>query len=121
MISGKGRKEDSPIFLPPFPSYICPLRNPRKGRIGEYYLNRIQKISKGLIFDDIKRILDYDKVRYKLTDREKIVIRCRIEYEMTLKDIGMALGVSGSRIGQIEARAFNKIIHILIRIKGESR
>jgi RNA polymerase sigma factor (sigma-70 family) len=50
----------------------------------------------------------------KLTYREQEVIKMRLGFygrEMSLKEIGTSFNVTGSRIGQIEARAIRKLRH----------
>jgi len=55
----------------------------------------------------------------ELPEREKMVISLYYFEELTLKEIGMALGISESRVSQLHTRALLKLKNKLMRIKGD--
>ncbi len=52
-----------------------------------------------------------DKTLETLHDREAKILRLRFEEDLTLTEIGRLLGVSGGRVGQLEAKALRKLRH----------
>jgi RNA polymerase sigma factor for flagellar operon FliA len=55
----------------------------------------------------------------ELPEREKMVISLYYFEELTLKEIGMVLGISESRVSQLHTRALLKLKNKLSRIKSD--
>jgi RNA polymerase sigma factor for flagellar operon FliA len=67
--------------------------------------------------NELKRYLA--KAIEELPEREKMVISLYYFEELTLKEIGMVLGISESRVSQLHTRALLKLKNKLSRIKSD--
>lgn len=54
-----------------------------------------------------------------LPDRDRTVLRMRVDEGLTWREIGERLGVSNQRVGQIEQRALKKLAEHVSRVTGE--
>lgn len=70
---------------------------------------KIESLGSGDIFDALINSTDEAENKFVLTKREKEVITSRYEKEETLKLIGDRLGVTPTRVREIEAKALRKL------------